>query len=211
MSVLFKKSSTAGNLGSLLFFIVILPYNYLSENFHAFPYIFKALYCMIVNTNMGQGLYLIMNVESREQGVHFSTLFHRDVDLKFSFGEILFYMLVGSALMLILTNYIERVFPGEYGISEPFYYPLMPVFNYLKKRMGYRTLENEAILQERKVSNSDIEDEPENGKIGIKITNLSKRFGDKYVVNKLSVNMYEDQITVLLGHNGAGEIFLKLF
>lgn len=205
MSAIFKKSSTAGNVGSLLFFIMILPYNYLMNNFHGFPYIIKAIYCMITNTNMGQALYFIMNIESREQGVNFSTLFHRDIDLRFSFGEILFYMLLGSALMLLLTNYIERVFPGEYGISEPFYYPLMPMLNYLKKRMGYRTLENEAILQERKVSNPDIEDEPENGKIGIKIQNLSKKYGHKYAVNKLSLNMYEDQITVLLGHNGAGK------
>jgi ATP-binding cassette subfamily A (ABC1) protein 3 len=210
MSVVFKKSSTAGNVGSLLFFIVILPYNYLGDNFHSFPYVLKALYCMLVNSNMGQALNFIMNAESLEQGVNFSTLFHRDVDLRFSFGEILFYMLVGSALMLLLTNYIERVFPGEFGIAEPFYYPLLPALNYLKKRMGYRELENEAILQERKVSNPDIEDEPENGKIGIKITNLSKKFGDKFAVNKLSLNMYEDQITVLLGHNGAGEKFLMI-
>ncbi len=199
MSVLFKKSSTAGNIGSLLFFISILPYNYLHEKFHLFPYLLKAVYCMLPNTNMGQALYITMNLESQEQGVTFSSLFHRDIDLKFSFGEVLIFMIVGIFFILALTNYIERVFPGEFGIAEPFYYPILPIFYYLKKRIGYRTLENEAVLQERKVSNPDIEEEPENARIGIKINNLSKKFGEKYAVNKLSLNMFEDQITVLLG------------
>lgn len=199
MSVIFKKSSTAGNIGSLIFFITILPYNKLNEEFYSFPYVIKALYSMIVNTNMGQAMHIALNMESNEKGVRFSNLFERDIDLKFSFGELLIFMIIGSIVQLLLTNYVERVFPGEFGIAEPFYYPIKPILNYLKKRMGYRTLDNESILQERKVSNSDIEEEPENLKIGIKINNLSKKYGNKYAVNKLSLNMFENQITVLLG------------
>lgn len=199
MSVLFKKSSTAGSIGSLIFFVTILPYNHFSENFHSFPYIIKALYCMIVNTNMGEAMNMALNMESNEKGVRFSNLFDRGIDLKFSFGELLIFMIIGAIIQMLLTNYIERVFPGEYGIAEPFYYPIKPILIYLKKRMGYRTLDNESILQERKVSNSDIEEEPDNLKIGIKINNLSKKYGEKYAVNKLSLNMYENQITVLLG------------
>lgn len=39
------------------------------------------------------------------------------------------------------------------------------------------------------------------------IQNLKKTFdeGDSYAVDDLSVNMYSDQIFVLLGHNGAGK------
>lgn len=49
---------------------------------------------------------------------------------------------------------------------------------------------------------------PENvtEKSGIQIQSLSKSFtSGKYVVNKLSVDMKPNQITVLLGHNGAGK------
>jgi ATP-binding cassette, subfamily A (ABC1), member 3 len=206
MSVLFKKSTTAGTIGTLMFFLAIFPYNSFGVHFHSFPYILKAIFCMLVNTNMGQAMSMILGMESNEQGIQFSTLFHRDINTRFSFGELLLFMIVGCIVHLLLTFYIERVFPGEYGIAEPFYYPLMPFFNFLKKRMGYRTLANEAILQERKISNSDIEDEPENLNIGIKISNMSKKFGNKFAVNKLNLNMFEDQITVLLGHNGAGKL-----
>lgn len=45
----------------------------------------------------------------------------------------------------------------------------------------------------------DFEDEPSNLKIGIKIDKMCKQFGSKKAVNNLSLNMYEGQITVLLG------------
>lgn len=49
------------------------------------------------------------------------------------------------------------------------------------------------------------EPEPFNLKAGVQITNLRKVFHKKVVVNDLSLNMYENQITLLLGHNGAGK------
>lgn len=49
------------------------------------------------------------------------------------------------------------------------------------------------------------EPEPSFLKTGIQITNLRKVFHKKAAVEDLSLKMYEDQITVLLGHNGAGK------
>jgi ATP-binding cassette subfamily A (ABC1) protein 3 len=34
---------------------------------------------------------------------------------------------------------------------------------------------------------------------------LVKKFGDFTAVNKLSINLYENEILCLLGHNGAGK------
>jgi len=54
---------------------------------------------------------------------------------------------------------------------------------------------------EKKVSPKQVTE-----KSGIQIQSLSKSFTPgKYVVNKLSVDMHPNQITVLLGHNGAGK------
>ncbi len=51
-------------------------------------------------------------------------------------------------------------------------------------------------------------------KIGIKITNLFKVFKQlgqkKRAVDNLSLNIYEGQITVLLGHNGAGKRYIYM-
>lgn len=40
---------------------------------------------------------------------------------------------------------------------------------------------------------------------GIEIQDLVKRYGPKLAVNNLTLNIYKNQITVLLGHNGAGK------
>ena len=46
---------------------------------------------------------------------------------------------------------------------------------------------------------------PPDAKAGIRIKGLTKRFKKKVAVNNLSFEMYENQITALLGHNGAGK------
>ncbi|KAJ8935390.1 hypothetical protein NQ314_012806 [Rhamnusium bicolor] len=42
-------------------------------------------------------------------------------------------------------------------------------------------------------------------KKGIEIQNLTKKFGHKFAVNNLSLDIYQNQITVLIGPNGAGK------
>lgn len=49
------------------------------------------------------------------------------------------------------------------------------------------------------------EAEPEHLKAGIKVQNLRKVFDKKVAVKSLNLHMFENQITVLLGHNGAGK------
>lgn len=50
-----------------------------------------------------------------------------------------------------------------------------------------------------------IEKAPENLQVGIKLEKLTKKYGRNTAVDQLSMNVYKDQITVLLGHNGAGK------
>lgn len=51
------------------------------------------------------------------------------------------------------------------------------------------------------------EQEPTHLSVGIAFENLSKQFGEnKKAVENLSLKLYENQITALLGHNGAGKV-----
>ena len=51
------------------------------------------------------------------------------------------------------------------------------------------------------------EPEPSDLPVGISFENLSKQFGEnKKAVENLSLKLYENQITALLGHNGAGKV-----
>lgn len=203
ISVIFKKSTTAANVGSILFFVTLIPFNQLSPKFYTLNYFVKFLYCLLLNSGMAQGVNMLLFAEGNEVGLHFTTLFSRDPDVKFSVGEVMLAMILGIVLQMLITLYIEKVFPGDIGIPEPWYFPLRPCIRYLRKQMGYNTLTNhDAMLQERRISDPDCEEEPTQLKAGIRIANLSKTFGTKAAVNKLNLNIFEDQITVLLGHNG---------
>lgn len=46
---------------------------------------------------------------------------------------------------------------------------------------------------------------------GIEIRNLTKTFGDKTAVDQLNMNIFSNQITALLGANGAGKVCLGVF
>ena len=50
-----------------------------------------------------------------------------------------------------------------------------------------------------------IEPEPEGMPVGISVRGLSKVFRTKVAVDDMWLNMYEGQVTALLGHNGAGK------
>ncbi len=50
-----------------------------------------------------------------------------------------------------------------------------------------------------------IESEPTHLNVGISIQSMSKKFKERTVVNNLTLNFFEGQITALLGHNGAGK------
>lgn len=200
ISVIFKKSSTAANVGTILFFVTLVPFNSLQDTFYSFHYVVKVLYCLLLNSGMGQGMKLLLIAEGNEVGLRFSNLFSREADIGFSVGEIFLVMILGIVIHMILTLYIEKVFPGDIGIPEPWYFPTLPCLKFLRKQMGYNSLVNrDAMLQERRISGADFEEEPTNLKTGIRINNLCKTFGSKSAVNKLNMNIFEDQITVLLG------------
>lgn len=79
------------------------------------------------------------------------------------------------------------------------------------KKIGEKINQNDEVISGDVANQIFIEDDSvySNRNIGIKIINLFKvfkQFGKmKTVVEDLSLNIYENHITVLLGHNGAGK------
>ena len=41
--------------------------------------------------------------------------------------------------------------------------------------------------------------------VGISINNLSKKYGKTKAVDNINAEFYENQVTILLGHNGAAK------
>ena len=111
-------------------------------------------------------------------------------------------LLVDSLLYLLLTLYIEQIFPGDFGVPKEWYFP----FTMISRGLGFG---GNAELEDRNTltqNRANIESYPVGMKAGIEMKNLRKVFGNKKVaVDNLTLNMYEGEITILLGDNGAGK------
>lgn len=210
ISVIFKKATTAGNVGTILFFLSHVFYYQYRENFESLNYVVKLLYCLPLNTGLGQGLSIILDFEQKKEGLQFSNFASHDKDHGFSVAEVLLAFVIASVIHLLLMTYIEQVFTGSIGVAKPWYFPVSPIIKMIKKKSD-KDGNIDIVKEKSKTSKGDFEQDPQNMKAGIKIKSMSKRFGKSTVVNQLSLNMYEDQITVLLGHNGAGELYYKSF
>ncbi|XP_046440757.1 ABC-type organic anion transporter ABCA8-like [Daphnia pulex] len=133
--------------------------------------------------------------------------------------------LAGSYIMLsfdivfyfFLAYYLDNVLPSEYGAKRAPYFFLLPSF----WRKSPKTINLDGQINngfsgyKDTAANEDIEAIPESliGKEALKIRGLTKTFKpfgrpNLTAVNGLNLDVYEGQITAILGHNGAGKTTL---
>ena len=107
-------------------------------------------------------------------------------------------MLCSCVFYWILSWYIEKVFPGQYGISAG--------WNFLFKRDYWRS-EKSNSRKDSFVPHSRSSSKTKGARTSVvRVNHLVKKFGpDKVAVNDVSFDLYENQITSLLGPNGSGK------
>uniref|UniRef100_A0A1I7VE48 ABC transporter domain-containing protein n=1 Tax=Loa loa TaxID=7209 RepID=A0A1I7VE48_LOALO len=123
--------------------------------------------------------------------------------LRITLSTVLAAFTLDTFIYISLAWYISVVFPGTYGVPQPFYF-------FLTKR--YWLGDNYVI---RSVSDAEItpieasdnyEQEPIDLKLTVDICSLVKVYGNRTkALDGLNMRFYESQITALLGHNGAGK------
>ena len=123
--------------------------------------------------------------------------------------------LIDFFVYLLIGFYLENVLPKEFGIQRPWYFIFSPSY-WFKGEGGY---------SKRKVKEGDPPPNPHQGEENFQnedlykdktelsdyfqICEIVKKFGDgKLAVNKVSFNLFKDEIFALLGHNGAGKTTL---
>lgn len=196
----FNRANIASIVGGLVWFMLLLPYNILIQNYNNLSLNIKLVTSLLCNTGMGFGFKVLTDYESAGVGVQWDNLFNPispDDDL--TLGAIMMVLLVASAVQMIITLYVEKIKPGEFGVPEKFYFPFT-----IKFWMGSSKKKHtdEGLIYK---TNPNFEEEPTGKTAGIQVRGLRKVYAKKVAVDNLSLNMYEDQITVLLGHNGAGK------
>uniref|UniRef100_H0VCA2 ATP binding cassette subfamily A member 3 n=1 Tax=Cavia porcellus TaxID=10141 RepID=H0VCA2_CAVPO len=209
VSTFFSKANMAAAVGGFLYFFTYIPYFFVAPHYNWMTLSQKLLSCLLSNVAMAMGAQLIGKFEAKGTGIQWQNLLSPvNVDDDFCFGQVLGMLLLDSVLYGLVTWYMEAVFPGQFGVPQPWYFFLLPSYWCGNPRMVVRK-EEEDSDPEKAFRSEYFEAEPEDLVAGIKIKHLSKVFQvgnkEKAAVRDLSLNLYEGQITVLLGHNGAGK------
>uniref|UniRef100_A0A8C5A8T7 ABC transporter domain-containing protein n=1 Tax=Gadus morhua TaxID=8049 RepID=A0A8C5A8T7_GADMO len=210
ISSFFSRANVAAAAGGFIYFLSYLPYLFLWPRYDMLSHAQKVAACLISNVAMSMGAQLIGMFEGKGTGIQWSNLFDAvTVDDDFSLAQVLLMLLLDAALYGLVAWYMEAVFPGEYGVPRPAYFFVLPSYWCSSPRMALVKEKEEEEDAEKALRGEFIEAEPAGLVSGVKIKHLNKEFtlGNKtrQAVRDLTLNMFEGQITVLLGHNGAGK------
>ncbi|CAF2630332.1 unnamed protein product [Rotaria sp. Silwood2] len=208
LSVFFNKANLAACGAGIIYFVLYLPYTLLINYDTQVLRWHKIIACLSSTVSFGIGCDYIARFEGMARGIQWNNINKgAKPNDNFTFLYCMIMMLVDSILYMILTVYIENIFPGEYGIPQPWYYPFTKTY-----WCGYKAKKNQQRINELNQNqtnvNTNIENDYDNipqAEIGIDIQNISKYYRNKIGLNNLSVKFYRNMITAFLGRNGAGK------
>ncbi|XP_062578105.1 phospholipid-transporting ATPase ABCA3-like, partial [Saccostrea cucullata] len=207
VSTFFSKANTSAYAGGLLYFGFFFPWFFLNTEYETMTTGAKVASCLPFNTAMAMGFNIIGIHEGTGEGAQWSN-FNKppSVDDNFSLGGVMLMLILDIVIHLLVTWYVGNVFPGEFGIPRPFYFP------FTRSYWGCCDKTEKDFDRDLRHDTSNpkfFERDPPELKPGIKILKLRKVFGrgrkKKVAVEGTTLNIYEGQITALLGHNGAGK------
>ncbi|GBN98849.1 ATP-binding cassette sub-family A member 3 [Araneus ventricosus] len=161
--------------------------------------------CLFPQTALVTAIFLISSYEASGEGVHWSNISEFALLPEVNLLMVILTMLFSCFLYVFLLWYFDAVWPWQPGVPKPFYFFLTSSY-----WCGDRPKQQDEIELVQSENNVEFfEAEPSNISRGIVIKNLSKEFRSgltsKLAVNNVSLNIYQGQITALLGHNGAGK------
>lgn len=208
-STLFNSSSVAASASGLLFFATYIPYFFLQNSYETTSVSAKFASCLLPTTCMGIGANILSQFESSGAGLQLSELNVSPSNDGFSMASVFGMLVVDLLLYLLLAWYIDAVKPGAYGIPKPLHFFLLPSY-WCGSAKAVDSFAGMVDSHESSVEPGNVEQAPAGLKAGIELRALRKVFknqtgGTKTAVDGLSLDMYEGQITALLGHNGAGK------
>ncbi|XP_053328151.1 phospholipid-transporting ATPase ABCA3 [Spea bombifrons] len=210
ISSFFSRANIAAAAGGFLYFFSYIPYFFISPRYDIITHSEKLASCLISNVGMAMGAQLIGMFEGKGTGAQWTNLFTPvSVDDNFTLGQVLEMLLFDSFLYFLVGWYVEAVMPGDYGVPQPWYFFILPSYWCGTPRVAEGIEKEDEEDPEKVLKGEYLEEDPSDLVPGVRLKHLTKAFrvnGKKRAaVRDLTLNMYEGQITVLLGHNGAGK------
>uniref|UniRef100_A0A8C9NJ74 P-type phospholipid transporter n=1 Tax=Serinus canaria TaxID=9135 RepID=A0A8C9NJ74_SERCA len=192
-STFFSKANLAAACSGVIYFTLYLPHivcfvwqDHLTVNL-------KILASLLSQVAFGFGTEYLSRYEEQGLGLQWGNIRTSPLEGdEYSFLFSINMMIFDAFLYGILSWYLDNVFPGDYGLPQPWYFPVLESY-----WLGSRSPAAEKTATP----------EPAGLIPGVCIQNLVKIFANrpKPAVDGINITFYEGQITAFLGHNGAGK------
>ncbi|XP_075415885.1 ATP-binding cassette sub-family A member 2 isoform X1 [Tenrec ecaudatus] len=228
VSVLYSKAKLASACGGIVYFLSYVPYMYVAireevahDRITAFE---KCIASLMSTTAFGLGSKYFALYEVAGVGIQWHTFSQSPVEGDdFNLLLAVTMLVVDAAVYGVLTWYIEAVHPGMYGLPRPWYFPLQKSY-WLGSgrtetwewswpwahtpRLSVMEEDQACAMESRRFEEMrGMEEEPTHLPLVVCVDKLTKVYKNdrKLALNKLSLNLYENQVVSFLGHNGAGK------
>ncbi|XP_042139620.2 ATP-binding cassette sub-family A member 17-like isoform X8 [Peromyscus maniculatus bairdii] len=206
MSTFFQRAHVGTVIGGIVFFFTYLPYIYITFSYHQRTYVQKIASCLFSNVAMAIGVRFISLFEAEGTGIQWRNI--GSIQGDFSFIQVVLMLLLDSLLYCLIGFLAESLFSGKFGIPTSWYFFAKCLFC-VKKPVPVILPLLDIGDPEKPARRDFMQEELADQMKAIEIQHLYKVFyrGRRkcIAVKDLSVNLYKGQITVLLGHNGAGK------
>ncbi|KGL97456.1 ATP-binding cassette sub-family A member 2, partial [Charadrius vociferus] len=228
VSVLYSKAKLASACGGIIYFLSYVPYMYVAireevahDKITAFE---KCIASLMSTTAFGLGSKYFALYEVAGVGIQWHTFSQSPVEGDdFNLLLSMMMLIVDAVVYGVLTWYIEAVHPGMFGLPRPWYFPFQKSY-WLGNgrvetwewtwpwsrttRLSIMEEDQACAMESRRLEETrGIEEEPTHLPLVVCIDKLTKVYktDKKLALNKLSLNLYENQVVSFLGHNGAGK------
>jgi len=197
LSALFSKSRLAAMLSPVIFFIIAIPSFSIPQDASRQTYANMAL---LSPSAFAIGLSLIAQYE-QSTGMQTKGFFSKEDT--YNMWSVYQALIFDTIVYFLLALWFDAILPSEWGTREH------PCFCYIRCADLFRRAKPiEGRFNDGKDPKGKYEPYPM-GKPAVQMQGLRKEFtrGKEHfvAVNDLSLNLYEGQVSVILGHNGAGK------
>uniref|UniRef100_A0A8C4WZM9 ATP-binding cassette, sub-family A (ABC1), member 12 n=1 Tax=Eptatretus burgeri TaxID=7764 RepID=A0A8C4WZM9_EPTBU len=210
---LHSRASIAALTGCFIYILSFFPYMSLTSINIKVPMWIEGISCLLSPTALSYAFKVIVHYEEVGVGIQWHNQYSKIILADNYFSFFWWMLLIDSIIYFLLGWYIHNVFPGKFGLRKPWNFLFSSA--YWRGVCGIKFKQNIDILPSfanNLITGDTLEkDLPKNqvpmNVVGVALQDVTKFYSKRNcaALKNLSVEFFENQITALLGHNGAGK------